>query len=253
MVTEIFPVFFNKSDKTLPFMMKSYPKLQKMILPDESMSISAARDPFIAAWSMNNLEEGPLKFDSTTCTDLVIFATGYSQSLPFLDPSYPLPEHAKVRGIWKKDEPTVGFIGFVRPSFGKWVSISVRINLNWFVIGAIPPISEMQVQLWILNLLNRLPAPLQQFQPSPDQFQETYVYQLALDMHSAPSISDIAQMHSWKLALCWALSANVNTKFRLVGPWKWGGAKKVMETEIWDTVMRRPLILGTYPVLGRKK
>lgn len=50
----------------------------------------------------------------------------------------------------------------------------------------------------------------------------------------------------WKMTLCWALSAQVNTKFRLVGPWKWEGAKQVMETEIWDTVKRRRGFFGHF-------
>lgn len=62
-------------------------------------------------------------------------------------------------------------------------------------------------------------------------------------MGSAPSFTDVAS-RGWKLTLCWALSANVNPKFRLVGPWKWEGAKQVMETEIWATVIRRRGFFG---------
>lgn len=72
---------------------------------------------------------------------------------------------------------------------------------------------------------------------------ESYVYQLALDTGSAPSISEILPM-GWKMTMCWALSAQVNTKFRLVGPWKWAGAKEVMQTEIWETVTRRRSFFG---------
>ncbi len=46
------------------------------------------------------------------------------------------------------------------------------------------------------------------------------------------------------MTLCWALSANVNTKFRLVGPWMWKGAEAVMEGEIWETVTRRRGFFG---------
>jgi dimethylaniline monooxygenase (N-oxide forming) len=46
------------------------------------------------------------------------------------------------------------------------------------------------------------------------------------------------------MTLCWALSAQVNTKFRMVGPWKWSGADQVMETEIWETVTRRRGFFG---------
>lgn len=105
-----------------------------------------------------------------------------------------------------------------------------------------------------MNLINRLPTPLKfedhyRLHSSPTsriQYgvdHESYAYQLALDMGSAPSFTDVA-MKGWKLTLCWALSANVNTKFRLVGPWKWSGAQEVMETEIWATVTRRRGFFG---------
>lgn len=112
-----------------------------------------------------------------------------------------------------------------------------------------------------MNLLGRLPAPLKpedhyKLHPSPSsriQYgvdHESYAYQLALDMGSAPSFTDVAAK-GWKLAMCWALSANVNTKFRLVGPWKWEGAQQVMETEIWATVTRRRGFFGKF--LGIRK
>jgi dimethylaniline monooxygenase (N-oxide forming) len=62
-------------------------------------------------------------------------------------------------------------------------------------------------------------------------------------MGSAPSFSQIASK-GVKMTVCWALSAQVNTKFRMVGPWKWDGADKVMETEIWETVTRRRGFFG---------
>jgi dimethylaniline monooxygenase (N-oxide forming) len=51
--------------------------------------------------------------------DVLVLATGYSQSFPFLDANYPTPDEADIRSVWKTGDETVGFIGFVRPSFGK--------------------------------------------------------------------------------------------------------------------------------------
>lgn len=107
-----------------------------------------------------------------------------------------------------------------------------------------------------MNLLNRLPAPLQfedhyRLHTSPTsriQYgvdHESYAYQLALDMGSAPSFTDVL-MKGWKLTASWALSAQVNPKFRLVGPWKWTGAQEVMENEIWATVTRRRGFFGEF-------
>ena len=49
-----------------------------------------------------------------------------------------------------------------------------------------------------------------------------------------------------KMTTVWALSVNVNTKFRLVGPWKWEGARDVMEGEIWETITRRRAFFGHF-------
>jgi len=64
--------------------------------------------------------------------DLIILCTGYTQSFPFFGSDYPTPADADVRNIWQRDDPSIAFIGFVRPS-----------------LGAIPPLSEMQAQLWV--------------------------------------------------------------------------------------------------------
>jgi dimethylaniline monooxygenase (N-oxide forming) len=120
--------------------------------------------------------------------------------------------------------------------------------------GAIPPLAELQAQLWIISLLNRLPNPLQpednyrlhvssnsRIQYGVDH--ESYAYQLAVDMGSAPSFTQVL-VRGWKITLVWALGANFNTKFRLVGPWAWEGATEVLEGECWETITRRGGFFG---------
>ena len=179
--------------------------------------------------------------------DVVVFCTGYTQEFTFLadtstvEKSYPRAQDADVRNIWKRSEPSIGFIGFVRPS-----------------LGAIPPLSEMQAQLWILNLLSPqlihhplLPADEPHYRlkvPSTARIRygvdhESYVYQLALDMGAALGFWEVMGK-GWKIALVWALSANLNTKFRLRGPWRWNGAEEVMVGEMWDMICRRRLFWG---------
>lgn len=53
--------------------------------------------------------------------DIVIFATGYQQSFPFLPASakYPSLSDSATRGIYREIEDGVAYIGFVRPAFGK--------------------------------------------------------------------------------------------------------------------------------------
>lgn len=187
------------------------------------------------------------------CPDIVILCTGYNQAFPFFksetDASeYPTASEVNVRDIWKREDPSIGFIGFVRPS-----------------LGAIPPLAEMQAQLWILNLLapERIKHPLQTCDESHYRLvpgaripygvdHESYAYQLALDMGSAPGLMDIFQRFQWhskqsflRLLIIWALGANFNTKFRLQGPWKWDHAQELfVSDEFWLTITRRPILFG---------
>jgi dimethylaniline monooxygenase (N-oxide forming) len=272
-------VFFNKSSKVCPYISLPY----RPILPGRSLWLYALRSTLVqipvpdtggkqvdlAPWPREIDRDGVVHFvnnhrpefdrlkDEKVRPDIVILCTGYKQSFPFLrcpgnqiDLEYPLPTQADVRGIWKHDEPTVGFIGFVRPS-----------------LGAIPPLAEMQAQLWVLNLLapQKIPAALRptdeahyRLLSSPDSRirygvdHESYCYQLALDMGSALGLWDILKLmsrdhvlRSWRLLVIWALGAHFNTKFRLQGPWRWDGAIDLLASdEFWQTITRRPLLFG---------
>ncbi|KAL6411474.1 putative flavin-containing monooxygenase [Ilyonectria robusta] len=178
--------------------------------------------------------------------DVVVFATGYIRAFPFLDIDYPDVVHANVRGVYKKDEVSLGFIGFIRPS-----------------IGAIPPLAELQAQFWVLRLLqeqfpNEVPTTLDPNAIVPydldyeiharegyDFFNtkravdhESYAYQLALDMGAAPAITHVMKK-GWKVFYTWAMGSNFNTKFRMVGPWKWeSGAERIMRNELFNVVKR---------------
>jgi dimethylaniline monooxygenase (N-oxide forming) len=196
---------------------------------------------------------GPIK------PDVIIFATGYIPSFPFLQHSdnegqrpYPTAHDADVRQIWKRDDPTIGFIGFIRPGF-----------------GAIPPLAEMQSLLFTSHLLNLVSDdtldPEDEYHyrliHRPDARvtygveHDSYAYQLAKDMNIAPSVSDILRLsfstpRGWRLPYIWAAGASFNTKFRLVGPWAWDGAGSVMTGELWETVTRRTGAWGNLPLSG---
>lgn len=67
---------------------------------------------------------------------------------------------------------------------------------------------------------------------------ESYAYQLALDMGAAPTITHVMS-RGWKIFFTWAMGSNFNTKFRLVGPWKWeAGAEEIMRGELYNVVKR---------------
>lgn len=55
--------------------------------------------------------------------DVVVFATGYIQSFPFLsaDDDYPTLDDSTTRGIYRNIEDGIAYIGFIRPAFGNIV------------------------------------------------------------------------------------------------------------------------------------
>lgn len=192
--------------------------------------------------------------DMVVKPDVIVFATGYLQSFSFLNTSdnngrkpYPLANDADVRQIWNSDDPSIGYIGFIRPGF-----------------GAIPPLAEMQSMLFAMNLVNRIPKPLNpedewhyRIIHKPDarvQYgveHDTYAYQLAKDIGAAPSFTEVLGISlrtrkGWRLPYIWAAGACFNTKFRMTGPWKWDGAAEVMTGELWETIQRREGLFGKF-------
>jgi dimethylaniline monooxygenase (N-oxide forming) len=275
----LYTVFFNKSMKVCPYISEPYrPKV-----PGPRLWLYSLRSFFVQTpipdTHGRRVDFAPLpsSFDKNGVVqfvdngrpeyhrlqgqrirpDMIVLCTGYKQSFPFFSDSnnknetrYATPDCADVRQIWKRDDPTVGFIGYLRPS-----------------LGAIPPLSEMQTQLWITNLLSpkRIPRPLlpedehhYKLRPPLNARinygidHESYAYQLALDLDSAPGLLDILGLLSWrravvswKLLVLWIFGAHVNVKFRLKGPWKWDGALDLFTSdEFWETITRRPIIFG---------
>jgi dimethylaniline monooxygenase (N-oxide forming) len=270
-------VFFNKSMKVCPYLSLPYRPKQ----PGPSLWLYALRSALVQTpipdthGKQVDLAPLPKRIDKrgvvefvdngrpeygriklqTIQPDVIVLCTGYQQTFPFLDDKLKVNTNhlsSHVRGIWRREQPTMGFIGFVRPS-----------------LGAIPPLAEMQAQLWVLNLV--APRKLSVLNPGDEIHyklhskpadrvtygvdHESYAYQLALDMNSAPGIVDIWRitrktqiltMHSMcRLLIIWAFGAHFNTKFRLIGPWVWDGAIEVLVSdEFWHTITRRPLLFG---------
>ncbi|KAK3372696.1 hypothetical protein B0H63DRAFT_503725 [Podospora didyma] len=286
-------IFFNKSNKAMPYISAPY-RTQGESSLIQSIRSSLIQVPIadmhgrhidLAPWPDSIDSQGVVHFKNNNRPeyarlknekikpDMIILATGYTQTFPFLDNStspasaasaYPTPASTDVRSIWPSSDPSVGFIGFVRPSF-----------------GAIPPLAEMQAQLWISRLLSPSGTHLKELDPADEpQYRlhhprdsrinygvdhESYAYQLALDMDSAPSFTEILSM-GWKyrdgktgqkkggwykLSLVWALGANFNAKFRLRGPWVCHReAAGVLVDELWDTVSRRGGFFGHITLSG---
>ena len=219
----------------------------------------------VAPWPSHFDENGVVHFkkserpeyddlkDDIIKPDVLIYATGYTQTFSFFQhpanktQPYPVAKEANVRNIWRRDEPTVGFIGYIRPS-----------------IGAIPSLAEMQAMLWVQNLLGKIAHPLlpedewhyKLLTPPDARVQwgvehESYVYQIAKDIDGAPSITEVLTLGWnyggeawWKLPITWCQASNINPKFRMRGPWAWDGAIPIMLDEIWGTVTMREGVFG---------
>ena len=105
--------------------------------------------------------------NATVKPDIVILATGYKQVFPFLDEAYSTPDEADIRRVWRSGNESLAFIGFVRPGLGRRTGPLLLCQVGFLINqaltitkGAIPPMAEMQAQLWIANLLGRSRQPL---------------------------------------------------------------------------------------------
>jgi dimethylaniline monooxygenase (N-oxide forming) len=216
---------------------------------------------------------------------VVIFATGYHRSVNFIDHNYPRFHELNVRGIFNRDDVSVGFIGFVRPGIGWYFLESSMIEVFLCLLGAIPPLAELQAQLWVLRLLEEAFPDVMadtlvngignesevvahyeldyalKSRGTHDLFgtkhgieQESYAYQLALDMGAAPTFKHVWSK-GYKVFYTWAMGPNFNTKFRLVGPWKWSGAASIMADEQYRIVKRTGggVCMRSLPYILQKK
>ena len=274
-------VFFNKaSTKALPYIVEPYrpakpsivERIRRSLMQIPLPKIPAGRVIDLAPWPSHIDASGVVHFrdngrieyermkSETIKPDVLVLATGYTQTFPFFDQEtkhpYPHASDADVRDIWKRGDDTVGFIGFVRPAF-----------------GAIPSLAELQAQLFIMHLVqpSAIAHPLvPEDEPhyrlrSPPNARitygvdhETYAYQLALDMDCAPSFTEVVKAGFavgppgrgtgiwYKLPIVWAAGAQFNAKFRLRGPWAWEGAVDVLGVELWPTISRRRGFLSNF-------
>ncbi|KAI1654984.1 FAD/NAD(P)-binding domain-containing protein [Daldinia decipiens] len=272
-------LFFNKgAPKALPYISAPYrptnpgviERIRRSILQAPVDKVEGDRTIELAPWPTHVDASGTIHFKNNgrpeysriqgigpTKPDVLVFATGYRQEFPFFQnqgrESYPVPGSADVRSIWSRSDPSVGFIGFVRPGY-----------------GAIPPLAELQAQLWLLNLME--PERTANLRDDDDHHfrlrsnqnsrinygvdHETYAYQLALDIGSAPAFWDAVragwsasryQSNLWyRIPIIWAAGAQLNPKFRLKGPYSWDGATHVLGNELWETISRRHGMFGNF-------
>ncbi|KAH7153417.1 hypothetical protein EDB81DRAFT_687617 [Dactylonectria macrodidyma] len=250
-------ILLCKSDRALPYISKghrstSWGNRLRQWFMNVPIKETGDRKIDVRTWPETIDDDGYMRFSTignsteteTIKPDVIVFATGYKRAFPFLDIDYPEVAQANVRGVYKEGDVSLGFIGFVRPA-----------------IGAIPPLAELQAQFWVLRFLqdqfpNEVPTTLDPNAVVPydldyaihsrdnyDFFEskravdhESYAYQLALDMGAAPTVTHVMKK-GWKIFFTWAMGSNFNTKFRMIGPWKWeAGAESIMRNELYNIV-----------------
>lgn len=299
-------LLFCKSSRAIPYISEQWRSKStfnkwRTWLINMELKPTGGRKIDMAPWPSHFDQDGVVHFHKTNRPesnkmnqekgirpDVVIFATGYKRSFPFLpqdDECYPSLEACTTRGIYRNIDDGVAYIGFVRPSFGR---LQIRLPplpqritshkraLTHIKTGAIPPLAELQAQRWIHALAlspkyqpyfsstfsappsppRRSPAAVAPYElkcrlsfrgPPEDRAahdfaatkcgvdHESYAYQLAVDMGSAPTAWHVWRAYGAGVFFTWAMGPNFPTKFRLLGPWSSpktaAAAAAVME---WD-------------------
>eukprot|EP00939_MAST-03C_sp_MAST-3C-sp1_P001414 g1414.t1 len=183
---------------------------------------------------------------STVRADVVVFATGYRQRFPFL-PDHPTcsvtGDHAMppVRGICFAKEPRLAFIGFLRPN-----------------VGAIPPMSELQVYWWLRGIVDgrislddgrlqeRSYALLGDCHKTRTYGADygLYMERLAADIGASPNMLQLF-CRSPKAAVAYALGQCFVPFYRIMGPCAPCRAREqdelmlTCDVELWGAFKRR--------------
>ena len=179
--------------------------------------------------------------------DVIVLATGYKQSFPFLDSA--IKEEFQREGknsslgidedylpcehfIVGKSRPRLGFIGLVRPN-----------------VGAIPPMSELQVMWWLEKMRGRVQmlkrrGPVtymvlgKKYQYGVDY--GNYMHRVAEDINAAPTLGMLASSRSpFKALYTYCMGQSMVSLFRLQGPFESEKCWDVVLGELWRVCMRR--------------
>lgn len=128
-----------KSDRALPYISEQYRSQSRLNrwrtwLINVELRLTGGRKIDLAPWPTHVDEDGVVHFEENDRPeskvmrkqkgirpDIVIFATGYKQSFPFVPKGdvYPSLDDATTRGIFRNVEDGIAYIGFIRPAFGK--------------------------------------------------------------------------------------------------------------------------------------
>ncbi|XP_038613690.1 dimethylaniline monooxygenase [N-oxide-forming] 2 isoform X2 [Tachyglossus aculeatus] len=177
--------------------------------------------------------------------DIVIFATGYSFSFPFLDESVIKVENNLV-SLYKRifppqlEKPTLAVIGLIQP-LGPIMPTS-ELQARWVVrvfkgLSTLPPESTMRTE--IAQTKERI---VDMFGESRSQTLQTnhvdYLDELAVEVGTKPDILSLF-LKDLKLGLKVYFGPCNPYQYRLSGPGKWEGARNAILTQ--DQRLLKPL------------
>ncbi|XP_060088570.1 flavin-containing monooxygenase 1-like [Heteronotia binoei] len=174
--------------------------------------------------------------------DIVVFATGYKVSFPFIDESIIKIEdkHASLyKYIFppKLEKPTLAIIGFLRP-LGAIMPV-VETQARWVTrvfkgLCKLPPVSTMMEEV-----NEKKKNKINWFGLTYDEVLKTdcltYMDQLACSIGIKPSVPALL-LSDPKLAMKIFFGPCSPYQFRLVGPGKWDGARKAIMTQMERTL-----------------
>ncbi|KAJ6020999.1 Monooxygenase [Penicillium herquei] len=258
-------VFLNKSSKAMPYLNRPYkthnPFLayigNRYIDPPEDAASDRVVDTctwpeYVDDTGRVHFQSNPKRKDWQRLKDrniqpnCVVYCSGYKQTFPYLDPSYPTASDAQIRNIINPSHPDIAFIGFVRPG-----------------VGAIPPIAEQQAMWWTALITGRMQIPkdpphyhLLAAKGSRIQYgvdHSAYMSTLAKDFGGAPGLLELYRRHGLQILLTYCFGASFVTFYRLMGPFESSVAPEIARTELAETILRRGyignLFFGVIPML----
>ncbi|XP_073449357.1 flavin-containing monooxygenase 5-like isoform X1 [Aquarana catesbeiana] len=178
-------------------------------------------------------EDGTVEKD----IDVVIFATGYDFSFPFIDESVIKVEHNKV-SLYKMifpahlEKPTMAFIGYIQP-IGAIMPVS-EIQARWATrvfqgLAKLPPMGEMKEEI------NKRKEDMQNRYVKSERHTiqvdyVPYMDEVAVEVGCKPNVK---QLFLSDPKLAWEIFFGPCTpyQYRLCGPGQWKGARKAILTQ----------------------
>jgi len=153
------------------------------------------------------------------------------------DQDDPLPE---IHNIVSSSDPNVAYIGFVRPN-----------------VGAIPPMSEIQVMWWIQHMEKKLITTVIPSYHLMGTNKRTGSYAVDYGAYCSDLAREIGCMPSlmawfWKspkIAIGYALGQSYSTYFRLEGPYQCDECVEIAKNELFEPVRRRPMVTNVLFVM----